>query len=106
MKKILLPFIFLSTISLTVNASTWLRGAYIVAVQSNCDNMQKVRVFYSYIPNQQYSWYSAACTKDNLDSSLTKSFLTLSMGAMSLGQKVDLEISDHGYLNDIIVRAD
>lgn len=108
MKKTLLTFalILISGISLTANAASWVRSVYIVGVQNNCNNEEKVRVFWSDTPNKKYDWSRAICTKDSLDKSLTKSFLTLSQSAMSLGQKVDLELSDYGYLNDIIVRGD
>ncbi len=104
MKKTLLAFVLMSSISLTANAD-WVRSVYIVGVQNNCNNELRVRVFWDYKPNQKYDYNKASCTRLDLKHPFTKSFLVLSHSAMSLGQKVDLEFSS-GYLNDIIVRAD
>ena len=105
MKKLLLSlFIGLGFVS-TANAG-WVRNVYVVGVQPNCDNNTKVRIFYSASASSAYNWNQAPCSRDRLDTPLGRSFLSLGLGAMALGQKVDLEISDNdARIIDMIVRG-
>jgi hypothetical protein len=106
MKKLLLSLVLASTLISTANAAIWVRGVYIVGIQPNCNNTELLRLFWSDKPSDKFNWNKAICSRYAVDHALTKSYMALGQSAMALGQKVDLELSDHGYLNDIIVRAD
>jgi hypothetical protein len=105
MKKLLLSLSIGLGFFSTANAY-WVKNVYVVGVQPNCDDNLKVRIFYGASASSEYNWNQAACSRDKLDAPLVRSFLSLGQGAMALGQKVDLQISDNdGRLIDMIVRG-
>lgn len=104
MKRVIATLLLSQCILTPVMAADWVKDVYIVGIQANCDNKGKLRLYFSNDPAEHTFTARSICTKADLKDSLTRTFLVLSQGAMSLGQKVDLEISDKNYLNDLKVR--